>query len=76
MNRGELRKYADAEGAELGEAVRALLDLEAYKPFLGDRFKRALIYELKDHLDNFKDHARIVTHTETVERTFTELEWD
>ena len=71
----ELRKYAEAEGCELGEACTLLIQLYGYRDYLGSEFNKQLEEELKSQLDNFRTYS-IITEEEIVQKyTIKTLEW-
>ena len=71
----ELRKYAEAEGCELGEACALLISLYGYRDYLGIGFTKHLEKELKFQLDNFRTYS-VITEEEIVQKyTIKTLEW-
>ena len=71
----ELRKYAEAEGCELGEACALLISLYGYRDYLGSEFNKQLEEELKSQLDNFRTYS-VITEEEIVQKyTIKTLEW-
>lgn len=72
----ELREYAELEGSEIGEICLLLYDIYRYSPYMSESFRKAVEKEVKNQLQNFKDHCKIVDKSEVVTETWKELEWD
>ena len=71
----ELKKYAELEGAEIGELCYHLCELSRYMDYVSDEFETALHKEIEVQLRNFKENATIVERPETFTQIVTELEW-
>lgn len=74
--RQELRTYAELEGAELGDAINALLELKSYEFVFDPKFNAAVETELRAQLRNFTENSKIVSRKEMIEREVHELEWN
>lgn len=72
----DLRKYAEYEGTELGEACMALIHASRYCDYLSSEFLAALHLEITSQLDEFEEYATIVEHEETFTRTVVSVEWE
>jgi hypothetical protein len=72
----ELQNYSDIDGTETGDTCGYLCQLVSCTPYLSEEFNAALIQEIQDQLDNFKDNAVIVEEVETIKQTSRRLEWN
>ena len=74
----ELRHYVELDGTEFGEAGSLMCQLASYSPYVSEKFLNALVKELHNHLNNYKENSKIVevTVTETVEHKVKRLEWN
>lgn len=72
----ELQEYARLEGSEIGEVCGLLCEIYQYYPsYMSEAFKAALKTEIKENLENFKEHCKIVEKLEEVTERWKELEW-
>ena len=71
----ELKKYAELEGSELGEALGDLCHIANYADYLSDEFSKAVEKEIIYQLDFLKKHTRIIKRQYTQEYTHEELDW-
>jgi len=72
----ELQNYSDIDGTEVGDTCRYLCELVSCTPYLSDEFNAALIQEIQDQLDNFKDNAVVVEEIEIIKQPTRRLEWN
>lgn len=72
----ELEEYCTFEEDEHGEMVRSLLLLARYPDYMSQELWDAVVFGMKEELDNYKKHCRVVKTEETYTREYTELEWD
>lgn len=75
----ELQEYAELQNDEYGEVCIDLISVLRYCDYLNDdngEFKQAIEKQINKELSNFKEYSKIVTKTETSERTYMELEWE
>jgi len=72
----ELKKYAELEGTELGEACELIITLYGYGDYVSEEFEKSVIEEIKYQLQNFKDHCKIVEGEITTTHITKDLEWD
>jgi len=73
----ELRRYAELDGTEVGEACNMICTLAGtYNDYIGDEFKEALYKEIEEHLHFFKKNCKIVSETIPVQQTVYDLEWN
>jgi len=71
----ELRHYVELDGTEIGEAGSLMCQLASYSPYVSEKFLKALVKELHNYLDDFKENSKIVEVIETVEHKVKRLEW-
>jgi hypothetical protein len=71
-----LEEYCTFEENEHGEAVRYLLGLAQYPDYISQDLWDAVVAGMKEELENYEKHCRIVKTKETYEREYVELEWD
>lgn len=74
-NAEALEEYTSIANDKLGDACFGLTLVTDGTAFYSDDFLLALNKEIKDHLDNYQKHSRIVREEETVTRTVEYLEW-
>ena len=55
----ELKEYSDLEGSEIGEICNLLINIAKYHSYTSDPFREALIIELQNQLQNFKENSTI-----------------
>ena len=70
----ELKKYAELEGSELGEALGELCHIANYADYLSDVFFKAVEKEIIYQLDFLKKNTRIIKRQYTQEYTHEELD--
>lgn len=71
-----LQEYAPLEDTEIGEACLALIQLSRCVDYVSEEFAVALLTEMEEQLQNFRENARIVEREETFTRTVVSLEWE
>lgn len=71
----QLKEYADLENDELGEVCRIMIDLAGYISYVSDEFYNALIKEIEDKLEFFKENTEIVEKPVTFHKKVRDLEW-
>ena len=73
----ELRRYAELDGTEVGEACNLICTLAtSYGDYIGDEFKEAVYKEIEAQLNFFKNNCKIVSEIIPVQRTVYDLEWN
>jgi len=73
----ELRRYAELDGTEVGQACNLICTLAtSYGDYIGDEFKEAVYKEIETQLNFFKKNCKIVSETIPVQRTVYDLEWN
>ncbi len=72
---GELKKYADIEGCELGEYCQVLCELVGSFGIMSKIFRKFVEAELLVQLQNFKDNSEIVETETMMTHKLKELEW-
>lgn len=71
-----LREYAELDCTEWGEMIGSLCILAGRIDMLSDEMAAALAKEIADNAEYVRQHAKIVTVTETLTRTTADIEWD
>ena len=74
----ELRRYAELDGTEVGEACNLICTLAtSYSDYIGDEFKEALYKEIEEHLHFFKKNCKIINvECEHMNDIYMDLEWN
>jgi len=73
----ELRRYAELDGTEVGEACNLICTLAtSYSDYIGDEFKEAVYKEIEAQLNFFKNNCKIVSEIIPVQQTVYDLEWN
>lgn len=71
----KLKEYADLENDEIGEVCQIMIDLTGYISYVSEDFYKALIKEIKDKLEFFKENTEIVENPVTFHKKVRDLEW-
>ena len=71
-----LREYAELDGTEWGEMIGSLCILAGRVDLLSDELAAVLAKEIADNAEYVRQHAKIITVTETFTRTTADIEWD
>ena len=72
----QLREYAEIEGSEVGEFLRALCSMASVMSYgASDQFRDAHNTEVQKHLAYMRAHTRIVKKMETRKIEVVDLEW-
>jgi len=71
----ELREYANMEETEVGEVCKFLLAVLEYESYVDEEFYNALIKEIKEQLQNFKENSVVVVEERTRKETIRYIEW-
>ena len=73
---GELNKFAEMEGSEIGEMCLTLIHIMSYSDYIiSHEFEQSVKKEILYQLDNFKEHSQIVEKEETTTQKWKELVW-
>lgn len=71
----ELHRYSSLQNDKMGELNTILESLFSYTDCFSTVFKNALIKEIEEQLETYRQYATIVNREETVTHKYQELEW-
>jgi hypothetical protein len=69
----ELRKYAQLEGTEVGEACYVLFSATNLRDYFSKEFSEAVVKEIMIMLQNFKENYVILDREEKITNKYKEL---